>query len=443
MRAFDYWPTVPMFDPTKPVIVAVVDGGIDAQSPDLVRTDGSSVVLKTIQVVKGSPSLVHGTAVAGIIAARANNGIGIAGLDQSVELLDVRVVGADGTIDPKDEARGIQLAVDDGARVINLSLGGMRAPGRSDDEYSRVEQDAIDYAYSKGAVIVAAVGNSDAPYRYASYPAALPHVLGVSAVGPDLRTPRFSNRDAIYNDLAAPGVEILTTVPRDTAMSGLSQNAPLGDVVGPDGTVEGTSFAAPHVSAAAALLLAANPSLTNDQVMELLEHSARDITPANGSPATRVGHDPLTGFGLLDVDAAVTQAVTPPVADDQGEPNDRPFDATPLRGFAGTLQATASKYDDPADVYDLSANRGDRITIRIEPFASPYGQGTVDGVAWVPGTINVSRFTSAKIAATTLGTGPSAHMSFIAKKRGIWPIEVLATAGWTSYRMSWSVSSSS
>ena len=98
------------------------------------------------------------------------------------------------------------------------------------------------------------------PYPYASYPAALPHVLGVSAVGPDLRTPRFSNRDAIYNDLAAPGVGILTTVPRDTAPSGLSQNAPLGDVVGPDGTVEGTSFAAPHVSAAAALLFAANPT---------------------------------------------------------------------------------------------------------------------------------------------------------------------------------------
>ena len=96
-------------------------------------------------------------------------------------------------------------------------------------------------------------------------------MLGVSAVGPDLRTPRFSNRDAIYNDLAAPGLEILTTVPRDTAVTGLSQDAPQGEVVTADGTVEGTSFAAPHVSAAAALLFAAHPTLTNDQVMEILE----------------------------------------------------------------------------------------------------------------------------------------------------------------------------
>ena len=225
VAAFDYWPQLPVFS-GEPVTVAVVDGGIDDRSPDLVRPDGTSVVSATIDITHASPSLVHGTAVAGIIAARANNGVGIAGLDQSVRIIDVRVVSADGTIDPRAEARGIQKAVDRGARVINLSLGGKRAPGMQDDEYSRAEQEAIDYAYSKGAVIVAATGNSERPYRFASYPAALPHVLGVSAVGPDGRTPRFSNRDGVYNDLAAPGLDILTTVPRDLAGSGLSQDAP-------------------------------------------------------------------------------------------------------------------------------------------------------------------------------------------------------------------------
>ena len=101
MRAFDFWPQIPEF-PGDPVTVAVVDGGIDARSPDLVRPDGTSGRRRrSIDVTHGTPSLVHGTAVAGIIAARANNGIGIAGLDQSVRIIDVRVVGADGTIDPR------------------------------------------------------------------------------------------------------------------------------------------------------------------------------------------------------------------------------------------------------------------------------------------------------------------------------------------------------
>jgi stage II sporulation protein D len=442
VHAFDFWPQVPVFT-GPPVTVAVVDGGIDDQSPDLLRPDGTSVVYKTITVAKGASELVHGTAVAGIIAARANNGIGIAGLDQSVRLIDVRVVGADGSIDPRVEARGIIMAVDAGARVINLSLGGKRAPDQSDDEYSRAEQDAIDYAYSKGAVIVAAVGNSENPYPFASYPAALPHVLGVSAVDANGHTPRFSNRDAIFNDLAAPGVDILTTVPRDVAASGLSQNAPPGDVVGPDGTVEGTSFAAPHVSAAAALLFAEHPNLTNDQVMELLEHSAHDLTPSNGSPATTVGHDPLTGFGLVDIDAALTASASPPAPDLEGEPNDKPYELTPLRGFEGSIQATASRGDDPDDVYGLRARRGDRVQVTIEPFASPYGMGQLDGVAWFPGTTNVSPLTSAKIIATTLGTGPRERMSFVATRSGTWPIEVLARKGWTSYRLSWTVGPSS
>ena len=442
VRAFDFWPQVPVFG-GDPVSIAVVDGGIDQRSPDLLRPDGSSVVSQRIDITHASPSLIHGTAVAGIIAARANNGIGIAGLDQSVKIIDVRVVSADGTIDPRQEARGIIRAVDAGARVINLSLGGKRAPGMQDDEYSRPEQDAIDYAYSKGAVIVAATGNSEQPYRFASYPAALPHVLGVSAVGPDTRTPRFSNRDAVFNDLAAPGVGIVTTVPHDVATSGSSRDAPPGEVVGPDGTVEGTSFAAPHVSAAAALLMAARPDLTNDQVMEILEHTARDLTPPGASPATRIGHDALTGFGLLDIDAAISQAAAPPAADTPSEPNDKPFEATPLRGFEGSIEATASRGDDPNDVYDLRAHRGDRVRIDIVPLDSPYGQGTLDGYAWRPGTMNVRSLLSDRIVASTLESPSPDHLEFTATRNGTWPIEVVAAEGWTAYRLSWSVGSSS
>lgn len=443
VRAFEFWPQIPAF-PGDPVTIAVVDGGIDEHSPDLVRPDGTLIVSQRIDITHASQSLVHGTAVAGIIAARANNGIGIAGLDQSVRIIDVRVVSPDGTIDPRAEARGIQKAVDAGARVINLSLGGKRAPGLEDDEYSRAEQGSIDYAYSKGAVIVAATGNSPRPYRFASYPAALPHVLGVSAVGPDTRTPRFSNRDPVFNDLAAPGVGIVTTVPRDVAASGSSRDAPAGEVVGPDGTVEGTSFAVPHVSAAAALLMAQRPELTNDEVMQILEHTARDLSrTTGGSPATTVGHDALTGFGLVDIDAALNAVDSPPAPDSRGEPNDRPFEATPLRGSEGSIEATASRGDDPDDIYDLRARKGDHVRITVEPFASTYGMGTLDTLAWRPGTTNVSRLTSSRIIASTLGTGKTSRMEFTATRSGTWPIEVLATEGWTSYRLSWSVGSSS
>src|SRR4029077_7525745 len=183
------------------------------------------------------------------------------------------------------------------------------------------------------------------------------------------------NRDAIYNDLAAPGLEILTTVPRDTAVSGLSQDAPQGEVVTADGSVEGTSFAAPHVSAAAALLFAAHPTLTNDQVMEILESSARDLTPLNASPATRPGHDPLTGFGLLDIDAALVQSANPPPPDLPGEPNDKPYEAPRIRGVGGSGEATGERGDAPDDIYNRRARKGDRGTATIEPEPSPYGAG--------------------------------------------------------------------
>ncbi len=122
-----------------------------------------------------------------MIAAAADNGEGIAGIAFPAELLVAKVVRPDGTISPEAEAKAIRWAADNGARVINLSLGGLRDPIHRDrDTFSEVEARAISYAYSKGAVLVAAVGNGDeapkSPWPYASYPAALPHVLGVSAL---------------------------------------------------------------------------------------------------------------------------------------------------------------------------------------------------------------------------------------------------------------------
>ena len=210
----------------------------------------------------------HGTFVAGEIAAALNNEQGMAGIAFPAELLVAKVVRSDGTISPDAEARAIHWAVDHGARVINLSFGGMRDPAdRSRDTYSPLEAAAVQYAVSNGVLVVAAVGNGDGapeqPWSYAGYPAALPHVLGVSAVARDGSVPAFSNRDVVYNDLSAPGEGILSTLPRAITSSarpgcvlqGYSDCGPIEFRRG-----EGTSFSAPQVSAAAALMSRRQPA---------------------------------------------------------------------------------------------------------------------------------------------------------------------------------------
>ena len=145
---------------------------------------------------------------------------GMAGLAFNAQLLIAKVVTPDGEVPLQAEVAAIRWAADNGARVINLSLGGVRDPLNSSlDTYSPLEQAAVDYAYSKGAVVVAAVGNGPqsprTPWMFADYPAALPHVIGVSAIRQDGSVPRYSNRDAIYVDLAAPGDGIFSTIPRE------------------------------------------------------------------------------------------------------------------------------------------------------------------------------------------------------------------------------------
>ena len=224
----------------------------------------------------------HGTFVAGILAANAFNGTGIAGLGFNVQLLIGKVVEPDG-VSPGAEAEAITWAADRGAQVINLSLGGTRDPqDASIDTFSPPERDAIAYAVSKGVVVVSAVGNGDIqkPWNFADWPSALPHVIGVAALRADGSVPLFSNRDPLFVDLAAPGEGVFSTIPRnliDRTRVGCAQ--PYSDC-GPADFVDaiGTSFSAPQVSAAAALLLGVDPTLKPDQVAWLLERSATDVT---------------------------------------------------------------------------------------------------------------------------------------------------------------------
>ena len=365
-RAFDAWPEPP---PLASVRVAVIDSGIDGTHPELLGRIAAS------KSFVAGPATVdtqgHGTFVAGLIAARTNDGVGIAGLAPPAELLVAKVVGPQRSIPVEAEAKAIRWAVASGARIINMSLAGLRDPGNPGrDTYSQLEADAVAYAVSKGVLVVAAVGNSDQapsqPWPYASWPAALPHVLGVSALSRAGRSPGFSNRDPQFNDIAAPGEDILSTFP-------LALTAARPECVeqgysscGPEEyrSAEGTSFAAPQVAAAAAVLLATSPTLAPDQVVTLLEGSAVDAVPANGCGACAIGRDRFTGAGRLDQVAALTLLAAGEPPRDRYEPNDGGgASAYPLFGSRRQVEATLDYWNDRDDVYRVYLRTGERVVV--------------------------------------------------------------------------------
>jgi Subtilase family len=371
-RAWDHWPEMPQLFPVR---VAVIDSGVDGANPDLA---GRVVAAKSF--VGGSPykdEQGHGTFVAGEIAANPTNALGIAGLAFDARLVVAKVVTNEGTVSLAAEVAGIRWAVDQGARVINLSLGGLRDPLRPDlDTYSSLEQAAVAYAYAHGAVVVAAAGNgTDAPrlpWPYADYPAALPHVVGVGALTQAGAVPDYSNRDAVYVDVAAPGDDIVSTIPGAL----VQQTAECADHPWSDCGPEdfrpaiGTSFSAPQVSAAAALLLGQDPALRPDQVAWLLERSAADASSATGCTSCAAGRDAFTGWGALDVDAALTrlEAGAPLPTADRYEPND---DAGPwahaLPPLPRTIAASLDYWDDNLDVYRVRLVKGQRLFARLTP----------------------------------------------------------------------------
>ncbi len=439
-RAFDFWPDFPELPAVK---VAVIDSGIDMTHPDL-----ASRILLTRTFVGGSVAdhEGHGTFVAGEIAAGINNTEGIAGIAFPAQLLVAKVVRADGSVSLEAEAAAIRWAADQGARVINLSLGGLRDPRNpSRDTYSPLEAAAVDYAAAKGAVLVAAVGNSDqapsSPWPYAGYPAALPHVLGVSSLARDGSVSSFSDRDAVFNDIAAPGEEVLSTLPRTLTANNPTCTDQGYSNCGPEDyrRPRGTSFAAPQVAAAAALLLAQSPELTEGQVTTLLERTAVDANAANGCAACTPLRDSLSGWGRLDIAsalAAVTKSTLP--AADRLETNDDIGAQTGrLKGGRGKLTATLDFWDDQTDVYavDLRARR--RLSLSVAGAA-----GTIIHLRlWSPQATSVFAGSSRKLSvAHAARPGSRQGFSYVpaAGKGGRYYLQVtIAKPGAGRYTLSW------
>jgi serine protease len=264
----------PAWDETKGagVTVAVIDSGITTV-PDLKDTKFVKGYDFINNRVEAEDDVGHGTHVAGTIAQSTNNGYGVAGIAYEASLMPLKVMGAMGGGTVADLAEAIRFAADNGADVINMSLGG---PGES-----HLLKEAIDYAHQKGVVLVAAAGNAN--QNAASYPARYPHVIGVAALDPVGQKAPYSNFGAGV-DISAPG--------------GSSAGGILQEIIDPETNQpvftawQGTSMAAPHVAGVAALVKAAGVK-EPDTVLSVLKQSSRVIQD-----------DALNHFGAGQLDAS-------------------------------------------------------------------------------------------------------------------------------------------
>lgn len=291
--------------------VAVVDTGVDGNHPDLkgrVKQGKTFIKRNSRGSAYGQNAWAddegHGTQVAGIISANARNDIGISGAagTYAVDILPVKVLDDQGNGSLADVIKGIEYAADQGADVINLSLGFY--------SYSVFLEKAVQYAQQKGCVLVAASGNEaeeleylkEAGFSYGlAFPAALDGVLSVGATKKDDKRASFSNYgDGL--DVVAPGLFIMSPFPEKIAKTANEEE--IGEIYGNHESgyylkMSGTSGAAPHVSAAAALYQLKNPAASGMEITNHLRNTARDLGAK--------GYDIYYGWGLLDAEKALSQ----------------------------------------------------------------------------------------------------------------------------------------
>jgi hypothetical protein len=335
----------------SPAPIAIVDTGVAVGHPDLLGRVG-----KTYSVPDGGADVTdlvgHGTFVAGLISAIDGNGVGMRGVAGATPLIVVRA-GTSATFTSDAVAAGIVWAVDNGARVVNLSLGG---PCPS----TEAERSAVRYAHDRNVVVVASSGNDGLLGNTPNCPAAEIGGVGggpglglaVAATRPDgLRAPFSTAGESV--SVAAPGAAVqgclqglVSTIPPtatqwDTGSCGLVVGGAEG---GRWAYCLGTSVAAPIVSAVAALVFAANPGLTADQVIDIVKRSAYRTDG--------IGWNPETGWGIVDATAAVELArgipQAPPALEFSVVPRVRRFEidlaGRAVRALDGGLPSPAVQY---------------------------------------------------------------------------------------------------
>lgn len=280
------------------ITVAVVDSGVDLSHPDLVgrlRDDGFDFVDNDSDP---SDENGHGTHVAGIIAATLGNAEGISGLAPGVRILPVRVMDAEGYGNDRTIAAGIEYAAEQGARVINLSLGAtllLAAP-----ESSAVVSRAIRNAQNAGALVVVAAGNDFVPLPNAIV-GENDEVVVVAASDRNDRKTDFSNSGP-WIDVTAPGQGILSTMPTYPVYLTSAALPPAERFQANYDTMSGTSQAAPFVAALVALIFSANPDWDAEQVIDAIKTHAVDVYEQHPSYYERLR---LLGAGRIDGCAAL------------------------------------------------------------------------------------------------------------------------------------------
>lgn len=348
--------------------IAIIDSGIDPIHPDLVGK-----ILPGYNFLQDNADtrdvLGHGTAVAGTAAALSNNLEGITGVAWANPIMPLVVLNSENWATYYDIARAVVFAADQGVRIMNISIGGSSS--------STTLQNAIDYAWNKGAMVFACAHNYSTSTPY--YPAACTHAVAVSATDAADNRASFSNYGN-WIDVAAPGVSILTT----TRGGGY-------------GSWSGTSFSSPIAAGLAALITSVNPSLTNYEILELITGNTDDLGA--------LGFDQYFGFGRVNVNKSLNAAsqvrplpdtmkptavitappdgstVTGPVRISVSAGDDRGVIAVELY-INGTLFATSNTepydflwdtesypegyYDLSAVAYDSSGNFGHSNTVAVQ-----------------------------------------------------------------------------
>ena len=376
--------------PGPGVPITIIDSGTDPSQPEFAGRPNTTFL--TPQTVSG-PGEFHGTSVASIAAA-PENGVGMVGVYPNA-VLQIYDASPQGQISNVEVITDLDAAAQHCPAVINLSFGGSTPDPGVREEILRAVHD--------GCLVVAAAGNDGELGNPPTFPADWPHVLTVAASDQAGAIAPFSTVSS-STDLAAPGVGVLGAVPLSHDPSGYE-------------TLDGTSFAAPIVSAAAAWVWTMRPSLDAGQVADVLRAGAHDIPPR--------GFDTASGFGLVNIPGALA-APTPPV--DPEEPNDdidqvkphalfpdgQPALTTPGRA-SGRIAASLDAQEDPSDIYRIWVPAHRTVRARVTT-----GARAAAARIWGPKTVSVdeglfARRRDLKGSSITAGaTGFAAYVEVLA-----------------------------
>ena len=325
------------------ITVAIIDTGIDFRAPDLANTQHLPGFDFANNDADPTDDQGHGTHVAGTVAQSTNNGTGVAGVAFNARLLPIKVLGSDGQGSYEAIIQGLYYAVDQGAKVINMSLAGKAG--------SQSLQEAVAFAHSKGVVVVAAAGNSNSSIEF---PAAYDE--SVIAVG----ATNFSNVRSPYSnfgpqiDIVAPGGDVGVDQNGDGYGDGIIQQTfKTGSQTYTYLFFEGTSMASPHVAGVAALMLSRQPNASPDEIRDTILRTALNLGPTEqfgaGLIQARAAIDALAGTSPI---GGSTETPTPTSTQTPTETSTPTSTFTPTPTFTG----------EPIDEHD-----GDLVTPGPEP----------------------------------------------------------------------------